>query len=145
MILIKKPYLFICFACFGFFLPDICFAQTTPIAITKISDMDFGVGFLGDPSKRIANVNSETAENASFLVTGERRTTFTTTLPNFIFMTHSSSGDRIRVRRFRSRPRNGRIRNTGERMIFVSATRNAIGTGISTGSYSGTFTVDVVY
>lgn len=125
-----------------------CFSEASfsaPITITRVSDLDFGTAFLGDPNKRIRQTNAETSENASFLITGDAGVTFTTTLPDRIWMNHSSSGSRIRVRRFRSTPRNGRIRNSGERLIFVGATRNSIPTNISTGSYAGTFTVTVVY
>jgi len=122
------------------------FAQTNPITITQVSDLNFGTAFLGDPVKRVNPGNAENAENASFLITGDRGATFTVTRPNRIWITHSSSGDRIRVRRFRARPNNsGRIRNNGERLMFVGATRNAIPTNISTGLYSGTFTLTVVY
>jgi len=121
-------------------------AHSAPITITQISDLDFGVAFLGDSQKRVPSSNVENAENASFLITGDAGRTFTVTRPGRIWMTHTPSGDRIRVKRFRARPNNsGRIRNNGERLIFVGATRNRIPAGISTGSYSGTFTITVVY
>lgn len=121
-------------------------AQTTPITITQVSDLDFGTAFLGDPAKVVDRGTTETAENASFLVTGDPGATFNITRPTRIWITHAPSGDRIRVRRFRSRPnRRGRIRNNGERLVFVGATRNAIPANISTGFYSGTFTFTVVY
>ncbi len=119
--------------------------HAAPITITQISDLNFGVGFLGDGTKQVNRGRSDNAENASFLVTGDPGVTFSITLPNRIWMNHSTSSSRIRVRRFRSRPTNGRIRNNGERLLLVGATRNAIGTGLSTGSYAGTFTVTVVY
>jgi len=125
---------------------ELGFSQTTPIAITQVSDLNFGTAFTGDPQKRVNPGNSENAENASFLVTGDPGFTFNITRPGRIWITHSTSGDRIRVRRFRSRPRNrGRIRNNGQRLVFVGATRNAIPTNISSGLYSGVFTLTVVY
>ncbi|MGH1467554.1 MAG: DUF4402 domain-containing protein [Bdellovibrionales bacterium] len=121
-------------------------AYAAPITISQISDLDFGVGFLGDGTKRINRGSVDNAENASFLVTGDPGVTFSITLPGKIWMNHSSTSSRIRVRRFRSRPKNsGKIKNNGEKLLLVGATRNAIGTGLSTGSYSGTFTVTVVY
>lgn len=120
--------------------------QAAPITITQVSDLNFGVGFLGDGTKRIAPGRNENASNASFLITGDPGVTFSITLPGKIWMNHSTTSSRIRVRRFRSRPKNsGKIRNNGERLLLIGATRNAIGTGLSTGSYAGTFTVTVVY
>jgi len=121
-------------------------AQTNPITITQISDLNFGSAFLGDPGKNVNRGRVDNAENASFLITGDRGSTFNVTLPNRIWITHATSGDRIRVRRFRSRPNSsGRIRNNGERLLLVGARRNAIPQNISTGFYSGSFTVTVIY
>lgn len=119
--------------------------------IYKVSDMDFGVAAPGAARYRMPNVNEENAENASFRIQGEPRDTVTTTFPTgSIFLSHATSGDQIEVRRFRSRPGgqsggNVRIRNTGERMLFISAQRQAIPLGVAPGLYTGTFTVDVVY
>ena len=121
-------------------------AQTAPITITQISDLNFGTAFLGDPVKSVNRGRVDNAENASFLITGDRGATFNVTLPDRIWITHAVSGDRIRVRRFRARPNaRGRIRNNGERLLLVGARRNAIPQNISTGFYSGSFTVTVIY
>lgn len=122
---------------------ELCLAA--PISISQISDLDFGSAMLGDPAKTVNPGSVENSENASFLVTGDARSTFSISLPNNMWITNSSSGDRIRVRRFRSTPRNGRIRNNGERTVYVGATRDAIPAGLSPGIYSGAFTMTVVY
>jgi len=117
------------------------------LSIYKVSDMNFGTAAPGAARLRLANVNSETPENASFRIQGEARQTVTITLPpGSIFLDHPTSGDQIEVNRFRSRP-NGtaRIRNTGERLLFVAAQRLAIPIGVEPGLYTGTFVVDVVY
>jgi len=121
------------------------------LSIYKISDMNFGVAAPGAPRYRIANVNSENAENASFRIQGDPGVTVTTTFTTgSIFLSHATSTDQIEVNRFRSRPGgqtggNVRIRNTGERLLFMAAQRLAIPLGTTPGLYTGTFTIDVVY
>ncbi len=117
------------------------------IGIIKISDLDFGTEFQGGPRKRVDRGSSETPENASFLVQGEARRTFTISIPTgSVFLNHPTSGDQLEVRNFRSRPNgSSRIRNSGERMIYVGATRRPIPLSVAPGLYTGTFTVTVVY
>lgn len=117
------------------------------IAINRISDLDFGSALPGDPNKRVPPGNTENAENASFLVDGIAGSTITITLPpGSVFITEPISGDQLEVDRFRSRPNGtGRIRNNGERMIFVGARRRRIPNNASPGLYQGSFTVTVVY
>ncbi len=119
--------------------------MAAPISITQISNLDFGTGLLGDPQKRIQPGNSDNFENASFLITGDPGRTFSITLPNNIQMRHLSTTSRIRVNRFRSRPRNGRIRNNGERLLLIGATRATLANSLTPGKYAGTFTVTVIY
>jgi hypothetical protein len=121
------------------------------LSIYKISDMDFGVAAPGAARLRLPNDNLETPENASFRIQGEARQTVTTSFPTgSIFLTEPVSGDQIEVNRFRTRPggQSGgtvRIRNTGERLLFVSAQRLFIPNNSTPGLYSGSFVVDVVY
>lgn len=119
----------------------------TDIAINRVSDLDFGSALPGDPNKIIAPGNAENAENASFLVDGIAGSTITISLPpGSVFITEPLSGDQLEVDRFRSRPNGtGRIRNNGERMIFVGARRRPIPNNASPGLYQGSFTITVVY
>lgn len=143
----------------GFFIQKIQLAHSTTgvgvvrqyvpgtLSIYKVSDMDFGLAAPGAAQLRLANVNSETPENASFRIQGEPGSTVTITLPpGSIFLSHPTSGDQLEVNRFRSRP-NGtaRIQATGQRLLYVSAQRLAIPLGVEPGVYTGTFVVDVVY
>lgn len=121
------------------------------LSMFKVSDMQFGVAAPGAARYRIDNVNEENAENASFRIQGEAGfTVITTFTTGSIFLTHATSGDQLEVNRFRSRPggQSGgsvRIRNTGERLLFLSAQRLEIPLDATPGLYTGTFTVDVVY
>ncbi len=117
------------------------------LTVTKISDMDFGTDVQGSPNKRIRPRNFENDENASFLIEGVANAAITiTTPPGSIFLDHTSSGDQLEVRRFRSTPRGtSTIRNTGERMLYVGAQRRRIPNNVASGLYTGTFTVTVVY
>jgi|GEM_PF-1562894 len=121
------------------------------LSIYKVSDLDFGAALAGAPRLRLPNLNSETPQNASFRIQGEPRQTVTTSFPTgSIFLDHPVTADQIEVRRFRSRPggQSGgtvRIRNTGERMLYISAQRQAIPLGVAPGQYTGSFIVDVVY
>jgi hypothetical protein len=123
----------------------------TPIAITQVSNLEFGTLFTGDPSGVIAAGTSETATNASFLVTGEASTAYTITLPNWINMTTpggSGTTFKIKVDNFTSYPAegaNGQLDGSGQQSVYVGATRAAIATNQVSGAYSGSFTVEVVY
>lgn len=120
--------------------------RAAPITITQVSDLNFGAAFLGDPVKVVDPGSTENAENASFLVTGDAGVTFNVTKPSNMWISHSSTSDSLRVRRFRGTPnRSGRIPASGQILIFLGATRNSIPNNISPGLYSGTFTMTVVY
>ncbi len=117
-----------------------------PISITTISDLHFGIGFPGDGTKVVPPDNVETAENASFLITGDPNRRFRITLPRRINMNSPNGTHSIRVRRFRSSPsRRGRLDATGRAFLYIGATRNAIGANVESGLYRGVFTVTVIY
>jgi hypothetical protein len=128
------------FLCIG--LCKLCFAT---INIVQISNLNFGDGFVGDPSITIQPGTAEDAQNASFLVTGDPSRAYTIALPGSAVMNHVTSSDTISITNFRSQPINGLIQPNGEQLLFVGATRSALSFGLRTGSYSGVFTVTVVY
>lgn len=121
-----------------------------PITIAQVSDLDFGTAVQGDIAKTVAPGTAEDAENASFTVTGEPSTAYTITLPaNGVVTMSGSNGGTIAVNDFVSFPAAGGgntlPNTTGTVTLFVGATRAALGAGQTTGSYSGIFTVEVVY
>lgn len=120
-------------------------AHSAPITITQVSNLNFGTALWGDRAKTIRAGNSDDAENASFLITGDARSRFNVVLPNQIWMNHVSRPDRILINNFESRPNNLRMGRDGQLVLLIGATRSAIPTTISAGSYAGTFTITVVY
>ncbi len=123
------------------------------IGITQVSDLDFGTAVQGDAAKTVAPGAADNAENASFDVTGEPGLAYTITLPSngTIVMTTgtgASANEQIAVDSFVSSPAagaNGLLDGTGNQLLLVGATRAALLATQVPGSYSDTFTVDVVY
>ncbi len=125
----------------------------SPIAITQVSDLDFGSGYPGDAARTVAPGVAENAENASFAVSGEANTAYTITLPADGVVTMITGAgvvadEQIGVNGFLSFPAagaNGLLDATGNQNLFVGATRDALLATQVAGSYAATFTVDVVY
>lgn len=123
----------------------------TSISITKVSDLDFGSAAQGDAAKTVAPGAAENAENASFTVAGEPSTAYTITLPadgavKMVTAGGGAANKEINVTSFASSPSGtGTIGAGGTQTLFVGATRDALLAGQTTGSYSGAFTVAVVY
>ena len=119
------------------------------LAVTKISDLDFGVVPQDGPAKTVPPNSFETAENASFLVTGPANTAYSIILPRRFTMDHSSgTGKSIKVDNIISFPAEGNhgfLNPSGEQYLYVGATREAIQKNLTTGFYSATFTVEVVF
>lgn len=120
------------------------------IAIAQVSDLDFGTAPQGDAAKTVAPGTAEDAENASFAVTGEPSTSYTITLPadSTVVMTTGAGGanETIAVDSFTSFPvTTGTLDGSGAQSLFVGATRAALGASQVAGSYTGAFTVTVVY
>lgn len=126
---------------------------TAAIAIAKVSDLEFGSAAQGDAAKTVAPGSSENAENASFTVTGQASTAYTITLPadgvvKMITAGGGSANTEINVNSFVSNPAagaNGLLDGSGTQTLFVGATRAALGASQNTGSYTGSFSVTVVY
>lgn len=127
---------------------SLCWAQTTPIGITQISDLSFGISAPGDPQMIISPGTSETPQNASFLITGEALTSYSISLPRSIFMTLIGGNTKIKVDQFTSFPAeggNGLLDGSGKQYLYVGARRAALNNNTVSGNYVGTFSVDVVY
>lgn len=123
--------------------------NAVPISISTVSELNFGILVQGDPSKIIPPQTVETLDNASFLVSGDPNTNFTIVLPTTsqTITTPGSGGVRtISVVSFQSNPSGvGLLSGAGTQIVFVGATLNAIPVFQIAGTYSGTFTVTVVY
>lgn len=123
------------------------------ISIAFVSDLNFGTAVQGDAASTVAPGAAENADNASFLVTGEPALAYTISLPaNGIVVMTTGAGvaanEQIAVNNFVSNPAagaNGLLGAGGTQSLFVGATRAALLATQVTGSYSDTFTVDVVY
>ena len=123
------------------------------LAITKQSDLDFGTGSQGDAALAVPSNGAETAENASFLISGEANKAYTITLPQNgdVHMVTNGGGTNettIHVNEFESTPAqgsNGQLDSSGQQYLFVGATRDALLPNQQAGSYADTFTVTVMY
>lgn len=125
------------------------FSQAKPIKINSTSDLNFGTAAQGATSKTVPAGTSETAENASFAVSGDNSVSYTITLPSSISMRTSGANNptrNITVSSFTSYPvGTGLLDGSGSQNLYVGATRAAILSNQVTGSYSGSFSITVVY
>lgn len=120
------------------------------IAITNVSDLDFGSAPPADAAKTVAAGTTDGPANGSFNVTGEPNKSYTITLPadGAVTMTTGAGGTNqtIAVGTFTSFPSaNGTLSNSGSQTLLVGATRAALSASQTPGTYTGTYTVTVVY
>lgn len=122
------------------------------ISITNVSDLDFGTAVQGAAAATVLPGATENSENGSFTVSGQASTAYTITLPanGVVTMTTGGGGanETIAVTNFASFPAagaNGMIGAGGTQLLLVGATRAALGVSQVPGTYTGTYTVDVVY
>lgn len=123
-------------------------AAGKPIKVSAVSNLNFPTAPQGDGIFVVPAGTSETPTNASFLVTGDRNVTYTIVLPAMATMTAKigSKQDTINLSGFTSFPSNvGVLNGAGSQYLYVGATRAAIRHNQLTGSYSGSFSVTVVY
>ena len=116
------------------------------IAIAAVSDLTFPSAAAGAAAAVVPPGAAENANNGSFNVTGSPSTAYTITLPTTINMTNGANT--IAVNTFVSFPAagaNGLLSATGTQTLFVGATRAALAANQATGTYTGTYNVDVVY
>lgn len=144
-----------------FLCSDSLFAATTTgtatqtvvatLKITRISDLNFGQAEQGAQSYTIPPGQSDTPENASFLVSGEPLRQYQITLPDDVTVTMITKGGgtpqkEIPVQKFKSYPANtGQLNQKGQQTLLVGATRPALLADQQPGLYEGQFTVCVVY
>jgi spore coat protein U-like protein len=123
----------------------------TALAIANVSDLDFGSAAAGDAAKTVAPGTTENAENGSFNVTGQANTAYTITLPATpiqIVTGGAGPDETIEVSDFTSFPAagaNGLLSAAGAQPLYVGATRAALSATQAAGTYTGTYTVTVVY
>ncbi len=115
--------------------------------VRRLSDMYFPDAFAGAPSYSVDPGNSETAQNASFLVIGEPSKRVTVILPSErIVLQNGRNRAKIFVTDFRSNiGQSSQLDQNGELRFFVGATREDIPSRIPSGDYSGSFCVTVMY
>ncbi len=116
------------------------------IAISKVSDLNFGFGAIGDAAKVILPAN---AAAAVFNITGQPNQAFTIQLPTTtvtMITGAGGAGRTINVTTFTSTPAStSTLSGTGTATLRVGATRAAIPTGQIAGAYTAIFTVSVIY
>ena len=115
--------------------------------IRRMSDMYFPDAYPGSPSFTVEAGNYETAQNASFLVTGEPGKRISVILPRErIILQNGTHRAKIFVTDLESNVgTSGVLDHNGELKIFVGGTREEIPTRIPSGDYSGSFCVTVMY
>jgi hypothetical protein len=116
------------------------------IAISNVSDLVFPQASPGAAAATVVPGTAENASNGSFNVTGQANTAYTITLPTTINMTNGANT--IAVNTFVSFPAagaNGLLSSTGSQLLLVGATRAALAANQALGTYTGTYSVDVVY
>ncbi|MGZ3770433.1 MAG: DUF4402 domain-containing protein [Bdellovibrio sp.] len=119
-----------------------------PLKVTALSDLSFPLGVPGDPAYVISAGTSDNGSNASFRVSGNANQAYSIVLPATATMDFKkgSKSDSILIYSFVSYPAiNGVLNNLGQADFFVGATRDALRTNQTAGSYSGHFSVTVVY
>lgn len=119
-----------------------------PIKVSSRSSLAFPIGAPGDSPFIIPPGTSENSTNASFRVTGNANQAFTIALPFSATMNYKRSNitDSILIHSFSSYPQNsGVLDNNGLSYIFVGATRDSLRMNQTAGSYSGNFSLTVVY
>ncbi len=121
------------------------------IAISNISDLNFGTGVPGEPQKAVPAGAVDTLENGSFQVSGQPNTAYTIILPSSpVTMATGTGGanERISVHHFQSYPQsgaNGMLDGNGKQTLLIGATRDALKPNQVPGNYMGTYTIAVVY
>jgi hypothetical protein len=120
------------------------------IKIAKTSDLLFPIAVQGSSAYTLPPGSTENANNASFTITGEPSTNYQIILPgsNSIVMTTAGGGalKQIIINSFANTPSTSGILNaSGTQMLYVGATRASLPLNQYVGSYTGVFTVTVIY
>jgi hypothetical protein len=137
------------FLCLCFLYLSVAYSKG--IKVTTVSSLNFGVGAPGDSSKVVVAGTTESASNGSFTVTGDPNTAYTIILPTKATMQikNSNSPDSsIEISGFNSYPvagANGLLGSFGSQSLYLGATRAGLRSSQRAGSYSGSFSLTVVY
>lgn len=120
-----------------------------PITITQVSDLNFGSLVQGDDPKSIPAGTSENASNGSFEVKGDKNLAYTIILPSSALISLNGTGSNpITISNFVSNPpegSNGLLSSKGKQELYIGATISSIPINQIPGSYTGNFTVEVIY
>jgi hypothetical protein len=116
--------------------------------IVNQSDLVFPAAEPDSPAYTVLPGSTDTAENASFLITGTAFTSYSISLPKSAQMENTEGSGKIRVTNFTSNPaegNNGLLNSSGEQWLYVGATRAKLTNNQSPGLYSIAFVVTVIY
>jgi hypothetical protein len=121
----------------------------TAVNVAKVSDLIFSEASAGAAAETVIADATETAQNASFAITGEPNKAITVTLPadgtvKMITGVGGGPETEIPVNQFTSNAP-AVLDGTGNANLFVGATRDALAANQTAGHYEGNFIVDVVY
>lgn len=117
-----------------------------PLKIKQVSNLNFGSIVAGSSTKVIPPGSSENSENASFSITGDSNAAYNIGLPVSITLLKNGTGpESLTVTSVNSNPDNtGLLSPSGNQTLFIGGSLN-VPIGTARGTYSGSFTVDVVY
>ncbi|MFZ4404456.1 MAG: DUF4402 domain-containing protein [Pseudobdellovibrionaceae bacterium] len=122
------------------------------LGITNESALGFGSAAAGDAPKIVLPGTVDNTANGSFNVTGQSGQTYTIILPidGTVNLTTGAGGvnQTIPVYDFTSFPQsgaNGLLAGAGYQLLLVGATRGALVASQVAGTYTGTYSVTVVY
>ncbi len=121
-------------------------AKNISIKASNNNDLEFGTIVTGDGPTLIIPSTSDTPQNALFLISGDKNMAYTIILP--ASMTISNGVTTLTVNNFQSYPAegaNGLIGASGKQDLLVGATLELVPISATSGSYSGSFSVEVVY
>ena len=119
------------------------------INVTKVSDLLFAEASAGAAAETVNADTTETAQNASFDVTGEPNRAVTVNLPadGTVFMRTAGGGSpttEVAVNGFTSNALTN-IDASGVSQLFVGATRADLDVAQQAGDYEADFDVEVIY
>lgn len=101
------------------------------------------------PGAEDSSVEPGDPNSAQFVVRGEPNTAFQIHLPEETVMIAEQGlqdNQKIRVHSFTSYPaQHGNLSATGEQILYVGATRSALRADQAEGSYSGLYSIDIIY
>jgi hypothetical protein len=116
--------------------------------LTQTTNLNFGTAAQGSPAKTVAPGTAQNTENGSFRVEGPANQSFTIVIPtgSILMTTQGTGANTIEVSNFQAFPfPTSRTNSQGRRVIFVGATRAAIAPNQVAGTYTGTYTIEVLF